>query len=158
MPCGTSGSIVVVEFCAVLQENGVQGLARPCFFSSLFSPFFLFYFIFFLFCFYGSVTETQVAQHQFIAPSPIKDAWRNNFSGPGKIILKALFLYNNSTRNSLLIHGFWPVNARLLIAYGTAFYAIILRNIGFLRLLKLLIIHCLLIGVWKKLAFISHHH
>ena len=52
-------------------------------------------------------------------------AWRNNFSGPSTIILKALFLYNNSTRNSLLIHGFWPVNARLLIAYGTAFYAII---------------------------------
>ena len=52
-------------------------------------------------------------------------AWRNNFSGPGTIILKALFLYNNSTRNSLLIHGFWPVNARLLIAYGTGFYAII---------------------------------
>ena len=27
---------------------------------------------------------------------------------------------------SLLIHGFLPVNARLLIAFGTAFYAIIL--------------------------------
>ena len=26
---------------------------------------------------------------------------------------------------SLLIHGFLPVNARLLIAFGTAFYAII---------------------------------
>ena len=50
--------------------------------------------------------------------------WRNNFSGPGTIILKAAFLCNNSTRNSLLIHGFWPVNARLLIVYGTAFYAI----------------------------------
>ena len=119
MPCGTSGSSVVVEFCAVLQENGVQGLAEHVFFFSLFLL------SFFFSCFYGSVTETQVAQHQFIAPSPIKGAWRNNFSGPGTIILKALFLYNNSTRNSLLIHGFWPVNARLLIAYGTAFYAII---------------------------------
>ena len=111
MPCGTSGSSVVVEFCAVLQENGVQGLARACFFIS-FSPSFLF----FLF-----LWVSYIAQHQFIAPSPIKGAWRNNFSGPGTIILKALFLYNNSTRNSLLIHGFWPVNARLLIAYGTAF-------------------------------------
>ena len=27
---------------------------------------------------------------------------------------------------SLLIHGFLPVNARLLIAFGTAFYAITL--------------------------------
>ena len=102
----------------MLQENGVQGQAEHVFFLS-FSPFFLFFS-----CFYGSVTETYVAQHQFIAPSPIKGAWRNNFSGPGTIILKALFLYNNSTRNSLLIHGFWPVNARLLIAYGTGFYAI----------------------------------
>ena len=31
---------------------------------------------------------------------------------------------------SLLIHGFLPVNARLLIAIGTAFYAIILVKIG----------------------------
>ena len=120
MACGTSGSSVVVEFCAVLQENGVQGLARACFFSSLFLL------SFFFSCFYGSVTEKKVARHQFIAPSTIKGAWRNNLSGPGTIILKALFLYNNSTRNSLLIHGFWPVNARLLIAYGTAFYAITL--------------------------------
>ena len=50
-------------------------------------------------------------QHQFIAPSPIKGAWRNNFSEPGTIILKALFLCNNSKRNSLLIHGFWPDKA-----------------------------------------------
>ena len=118
MPCGTSGSSDVVEFCTVLHENGFQGLAEHVFLSLFFS------FLSFFSCFYGSVTETLVAQHQFIAPSPIKGAWRNNFSGPGTIILKALFLYNNSTRNSLLIHGFWPVNARLLIAYGTGFYAI----------------------------------
>ena len=130
MACGTSGSSVVVEFCAVHQENGVQGLARACFFFLSFSPSFLFFS-----CFYGSVTETWVAQHQFIAPSPIKGAWRNNFSEPGTIILKALFLYNNSTRNSLLIHGFWPVNARLLIAYGTAFYAIT-KNIGIFAILR----------------------
>ena len=60
-----------------------------------------------------------------MALSPIKGAWRNNFSGLGTIILKAVFLCINSARNSLLIHGFWPVSARLLIAYGTAFYAII---------------------------------
>ena len=30
----------------------------------------------------------------------------------------------NVMLESLLIHGFWPVNARLLIAYGTGFYAI----------------------------------
>ena len=30
---------------------------------------------------------------------------------------------------SLLIHGFLPVNARLLIAFGTAFYAI-MKNDG----------------------------
>ena len=29
---------------------------------------------------------------------------------------------------SLLIHGFLPVTARLLIAFGTAFYAIIVGN------------------------------
>ena len=119
MPCGTSGSSVVVEFCAVLQANRIQDLARACFF------FFFFFFFFVFSCYYGSVTETWVAEHQFIAPSPIKGAWRNNFSGPGTIKLKALFLCNNSTRNSLLIHGFLPVYARLLIAYGTAFYAII---------------------------------
>ena len=71
-----------------------------------------------------SITDPQAAQHQFIAPSPIKGAWWDSFSGPATIILKAVFLCNNSTRNSLSIHGFWPVNARLLIAYGTAFYAI----------------------------------
>ena len=120
MPCGTSGSSVVVEFCAVLQENGVQGLAEHVFVFSLF-----FSFLSFFFFFMGQLQKHEVAQHQFIAPSPIKGPWRNNFSGPGTIILKALFLYNNSTRNSSLIHGFWPVNARLLIAYGTGFYAII---------------------------------
>ena len=31
---------------------------------------------------------------------------------------------------SLLIHGFLSVNARLLIAFGTAFYAIILIIVG----------------------------
>ena len=80
-----------------------------------FSPSFLFFL--FLWVSYRNMGSTA----SIIAPSPIKGAWRNNFSGPGTIILKALFLYNNSTRNSLLIHGFWPVNARLLIAYGTAF-------------------------------------
>ena len=28
----------------------------------------------------------------------------------------------------MLIHGFWLVNARLLMAFGTAFYAIIILN------------------------------
>ena len=44
------------------------------------------------------------------------------------IILKVNFLCFNGTRKPLLIHGFSPVNARLLTVYGTAFYAIILIN------------------------------
>ena len=80
---------------------------------------------FFLFFYVSYFTETWVAHHQFIVLLPIKGAWRNNFSGPSTIILKALFLCMNGARNPLLIHGFWPVNARLLIEYGTAFYAII---------------------------------
>ena len=42
------------------------------------SIFFFFFFFFFVTCFYGSVTETWVAHHQFILLSPIKGAWRNN--------------------------------------------------------------------------------
>ena len=45
-------------------------------------------------------------------------------SGPGALILKTVFLCINGARNPLLIHDIWPVNARLLIAYGTASYAI----------------------------------
>ena len=41
------------------------------------------------------------------------------------IILKVNFLCFNGTRKPLLIHGFSPVNARLLTVYDTAFYAII---------------------------------
>ena len=44
------------------------------------------------------------------------------------IISKANFLCNDSRRNSLLEHGFWPVKTRLLISYGTAVYAIINVN------------------------------
>ena len=47
------------------------------------------------------------------------------------IILKPRYEYIKSSFSvhqqhviSLLIHGFLPVNARLLIAFGTAFYAI----------------------------------
>ena len=116
LPCGTSSSSVVVECCTVPQVNRVQDTARACFF--------VFFFLFFLSCFYRSTTETWVAHHQFIILSLIQGAWQNNFSGPGTIILKAVFLCINSSRNPLLIHGFWPVNAQLLIAYGTAFYAI----------------------------------
>ena len=54
----------------------------------------------------------------------LKSVWRNNFSGPGTIILKVNFLCFNGTRKPLFIHGFSPVNARLLTVYGTAFYAI----------------------------------
>ena len=50
------------------------------------------------------------------------------FSGPGTIILKVNFLCFNGTRKPLLIHGFSPVNARLLSVYGIAFYAIMLIN------------------------------
>ena len=62
--------------------------------------------------------------HQFIVLWQLKSVWRNNFSGPGTIILKVNFLCFNGTRKPLLIHGFSPVNARLLTVYGTAFYAI----------------------------------
>ena len=34
---------------------------------------------------------------------------------------------------SLLIHGFLPVNARLLIAFGTAFYAINIDKFSFFK-------------------------
>ena len=63
--------------------------------------------------------------HQFIVLCQLKRVWRNNFSGPGTIILKVNFLCFNATRKPLLIHGFSPVNARLLTVNGTAFYAII---------------------------------
>ena len=49
-----------------------------------------------------------------------------------ELFLKPRHLYIESSFSvlewhviSLLIHGFLPVNARLLIAFGTAFYAII---------------------------------
>ena len=44
---------------------------------------------------------------------------------PESCIWKVKYLYINGTWNSLLIHGFSLVNARLLKACGTAFYAII---------------------------------
>ena len=47
--------------------------------------------------------------------------WQFNFSGPGTIMLKVNFLRINSTRKSLLIHGFSPVNAGLLTVYDTVF-------------------------------------
>ena len=56
MPCGTSGSSVVVEFRAVLKENGVQGLAEHVFFLS-FSPFFLFFL--FLWVSYRNIGSTE---------------------------------------------------------------------------------------------------
>ena len=58
----------------------------------------------------------------------IKSVWRNNFSGPGTIMLKVNFLCINSTRKPLLIHGFSPVNSRLLTVYDTVFYAITVNN------------------------------
>ena len=45
---------------------------------------------------------------------------------PESCIWKVKYLCINGTRNSLLIHGFSLVNARLLKAFGTAFYAITL--------------------------------
>ena len=44
--------------------------------------------------------------------------------------LSVNFLCFNGTRKPLLIHGFSPVNARLLTLYGTAFYAITVFNIA----------------------------
>ena len=75
------------------------------------------------FFFNGSILMG-LLHHQFIALSQLKSVWRNNFSGPGTIILKINFLCFNGTRKPLLIHGFSPVDARLLTVYGTAFYAI----------------------------------
>ena len=44
-------------------------------------------------------------------------------------MLKVNFLRINSTRKLLLIHGFSPVNARLLTVYDTVFfYAITVSN------------------------------
>ena len=44
-------------------------------------------------------------------------------------MLKVNFLCINSTRKPLLIHGFSPVNARLLTVYDTDFfYAITVSN------------------------------
>ena len=70
---------------------------------------------------------------------------RNNFSGPGTIILKVNFLCINGTRKPLLIHGFPPVNALLLTVYGTAFYAIIavIGNINY-NFVAYCIIFCIL--------------
>ena len=83
-----------------------------------------FFILFFLFFFNGSILMG-LLHYQFIVLRQLKSVWRNNFSGPGTIILKVNFLCFNGTRKSLLIHGFSPVNARLLTVYGTAFYAII---------------------------------
>ena len=54
----------------------------------------------------------------------LKSVWRNNFSGPGTIMLKVNFLCINSTRKPL----FSPVNSRLLTVYDTVFYAITVNN------------------------------
>ena len=52
---------------------------------------------------------------------------------PESCIWKVKYLCINGTRNSLLIHGFSLVNARLLKAFGTAFYAIKkLKHYGFI--------------------------
>ena len=47
---------------------------------------------------------------------------------PESCIWKVKYLCFNGTWNSLLIHGFSLVNAPLLKAFGTAFYAIILNQ------------------------------
>ena len=47
------------------------------------------------------------------------------FVAPVRVYLKFIFCASTHVI-SLLIHGFLSVNARLLIAFGTAFYAIIL--------------------------------
>ena len=52
---------------------------------------------------------------------------------PESCIWKVKYLCINGTRNSLLIHGFWLVNARLLMAFGTAFYAIIPIHVKYLE-------------------------
>ena len=44
---------------------------------------------------------------------------------PGMTILKAMKPCINSAWIALLIYGFSPVNARLLITCGTSFYAIV---------------------------------
>ena len=66
--------------------------------------------------------------YQFIVLWQFKSVWRNNFSGPGTIMLKVNFLRINSTRKPLLTHGFSPVNAGLLTVYDTVFYAITVSN------------------------------
>ena len=95
-----------------------------------------FFFFFLLTCpFYGSITPS-------IYCIVTKSVWWNDFSGPGTIILKVNFLCINSARKPLLIHGFSPVNARLLTVYSTAFYAIILIRVWLLCMLMDLIFNC----------------
>ena len=84
------------------------------------------------FFFNGSILMG-LLHHQFIVLWQLKSVWRNNFSEPGTIILKVNFLCFNGTRKHLLIHGFSPVNARLLTVYGTAFYAITYVKIFILK-------------------------
>ena len=49
------------------------------------------------------------------------------FCSPGTY-LESSFSVHHQRVISLIIHGVLPVNARLLIAFGTAFYAIISDN------------------------------
>ena len=66
-------------------------------------------------CFYGSVTETWVAHHQFIVLSPIKGAWRNNLSGPNTIILKTVRgIRCKYTAFGRLTHGYYVIAYALL--------------------------------------------
>ena len=44
---------------------------------------------------------------------------------PRYVYIENSFSVHQQRVISLLIHGLFPVNARLLIAFGTAFYAII---------------------------------
>ena len=86
------------------------------------SRYFLHYILFRLFTDVSRTISTEYARSR---AGHLHISWRQQFCGPGTDILKVAQPCINSAWIALLIHGFLPVNARLLITCGTAFYAII---------------------------------
>ena len=80
-----------------------------------------------LFCFAFSLTSRVCNFHGLCSfyGRALHISWRQLFCGPGTSILEVALPCINIAWIALLIHGFSPVNARLLITCGTAFYAII---------------------------------
>ena len=79
-----------------------------------------------LFCFAFSLMSHERYFHGLCSfwGRAVHTSWRQQFCGPGTSTLKVAKPCINSAWIDLLIHGFSPVNARLLITCDTAFYAI----------------------------------